>query len=41
MEQRKWMLIENQGEIDINALVLMGGSTKRDSQSAIGFLWQW
>lgn len=33
----KWLLIQNKGEIDINALILMGGSTKRDSTSAIGF----
>lgn len=33
----KWLLIENKGEIDINALILMGGSTKRDSTTAIGF----
>lgn len=40
MEQnssKSWLLIENKGEIDINALILMGGSTKRDSTSAIGF----
>ena len=34
---KKWLLIENKGEIDVNALVLMGGSTKRDSTTAIGF----
>lgn len=33
----KYLLIENKGEIDVNALILMGGSTKRDSASAIGF----
>lgn len=37
MTDKKYMLIENKGEIDVNALVLMGGSTKRDSTSAIGF----
>lgn len=37
MKQNKWMLIENKGEIDINALILMGGSTKRDSTTAIGY----
>lgn len=37
MEQQKWLLIENKGEMDINALILMGGSTKRDSGTAIGF----
>ena len=39
MEQtaKKWLLIENKGEIDPNALVLMGGSTKRDSETSIGF----
>ena len=31
------MLIENKGEIDINGLILMGGSTKRDSKTSIGF----
>lgn len=34
---KQWLLIENKGEIDINALILMGGSTKRDSETAIGF----
>jgi len=34
---KQWLLIENKGEIDINALILMGGSTKRDSASAIGY----
>lgn len=40
MEQKtkKWLLIQNKGEIDPNALVLMGGSTKRDSETSIGFL---
>lgn len=38
MENKKWLLIENRGEIDSNALILMGGSTKRDSETAIGFL---
>lgn len=33
----KWLLIQNKGEIDINALILMGGSTKRDNENAIGF----
>jgi hypothetical protein len=33
----KWLLIENKGEIDVNALTLMGGSTKRDSTTSIGF----
>jgi hypothetical protein len=37
MEQQKWLLIENKGEIDINALILMGGSTKRDSTTSIGY----
>jgi hypothetical protein len=37
MENKKWLLIENRGEIDSNALILMGGSTKRDSQTAIGY----
>lgn len=35
--EKQWLLIENKGEIDINALILMGGSTKRDSETAIGF----
>lgn len=38
MEQHnKWLLIENKGHIDVNALVLMGGSSKRDNSAAIGF----
>lgn len=37
MTTTKYMLIENKGEIDVNALILMGGSTKRESTSAIGF----
>ncbi len=36
MEQQ-WLLIENKGEIDINALVLMGGSTKRGDNSKVGY----
>lgn len=38
MEQttKKWLLIQNKGEIDPNALVLMGGSTKRDDDTKIG-----
>lgn len=32
-----YLLIENKGEIDVNSLILMGGSTKRDSSTAIGF----
>lgn len=32
-----YLLIENKGEIDVNALILMGGSTKRGSEGAIGF----
>ena len=32
-----YLLIENKGEIDIHSLILMGGSTKRDSKEAIGF----
>lgn len=32
-----YLLIENRGEIDINSLILMGGSTKRDDKKAIGF----
>lgn len=34
----EYLLIENKGEIDINALILMGGSTKRDDNQSIGFL---
>ena len=34
---KKYLLIENKGEIDVNGLILMGGSTKRDSQTSIGF----
>lgn len=34
---KKFLLIENKGEIDINALTLMGGSTKRDSTTSIGY----
>ncbi len=37
MKQQKWLLIENKGEMDINALILMGGSTKRDDNSKVGF----
>ena len=38
MEDNKdYLLIENKGEVDVNALILMGGSTKRDSNTAIGF----
>jgi hypothetical protein len=33
----KYLLIENKGEIDINGLILMGGSTKRNSKTSIGF----
>lgn len=33
----KYLLIQNKGEIDVNALILMGGSTKRDDNQAIGF----
>jgi len=33
----KYLLIENKGEIDVNGLILMGGSTKRDSSKSIGF----
>ena len=33
----KYLLIENKGEIDVNGLILMGGSTKRDSKTSIGF----
>jgi hypothetical protein len=32
-----YLLIENKGEIDINALILMGGTTKREDESKIGF----
>ena len=32
-----YILIENKGEIDVNGLILMGGSTKRDNPNAIGF----
>jgi hypothetical protein len=34
---KKFLLIENKGEIDVNALTLMGGSTKRDSTTSIGY----
>lgn len=34
--EKKWLLIQNKGEIDSNALILMGGSTKRDDTSKIG-----
>jgi hypothetical protein len=30
------MLVENKGEIDINSLILMGGSTKRQNKEQIG-----
>lgn len=33
----KYLLIENKGELDVNGLILMGGSTKRDSKTSIGF----
>lgn len=33
----KYLLIENKGEIDVNAFVLMGGSTKREETDKIGF----
>lgn len=33
---KKYLLIENKGEIDINSLILMGGSTKRNDPKAIG-----
>lgn len=38
MEQtaKKWLLIENRGEMDVNALILMGGSTKRGDSTKIG-----
>jgi hypothetical protein len=32
-----YILIENKGEIHIDALILMGGTTKRNSTSSIGF----
>jgi hypothetical protein len=32
-----WLLIENKGEIDLNALILMGGSTKREDGTKVGF----
>ena len=34
---KQFLLIENKGQIDVNALTLMGGSTKRDSTTMIGF----
>ena len=34
--QKKWLLVENRGEIEVEALILMGGSTKRDDSSKIG-----
>jgi hypothetical protein len=34
---KQFLLIENKGQIDVNALTLMGGSTKRDSATMIGF----
>ena len=34
---KQWLLIENKGEIDINALILMGGSTKRDDNTKVGY----
>ena len=36
MNNQKYLLIQNKGEIDINALILMGGSTKRNNSSMIG-----
>src|SRR6478609_3360296 len=33
----KYLLIENKGEISVDALILMGGTTKRDSKTTIGF----
>lgn len=33
----KWIKIVNDGEIDTNAFLLIGASTKRDDQSKIGF----
>jgi hypothetical protein len=33
----KYLLIENKGEIDVNGLILMGGSTKRNNTNSIGF----
>lgn len=32
----KYLLIENKGELDINSLILVGASTKRDDASKIG-----
>lgn len=32
-----YLLIENQGEIDVNALILMGGTTKREEKNKIGY----
>ena len=37
MDNKRWLLVENKGEIDVNALILMGGSTKRDSTTSIGY----
>lgn len=36
-KNKQFLLIENKGQIDVNALTLMGGSTKRDSTTMIGF----
>lgn len=33
----KYILIENKGEMDVNALTLLGGSTKRDDATKVGF----
>ena len=33
----KYLLIENKGKIDVEALTLMGGTTKRNDNSKIGF----
>lgn len=33
----KYLLIENKGEIDVNSLILMGGTSKREDSSKIGF----
>jgi hypothetical protein len=33
----KHLLIENKGELDISSLILLGASTKRDSNNMIGF----
>jgi hypothetical protein len=39
--QKNYLLIENKGEIALEALTLMGGSTKRDSMAAIGMFRLW